>query len=212
MRPTTNLVPSPAVLALFPSLLVPLLLIAFPATVWPAVIAYHAYCVGVAVAFAAPPDRHLPATSSRHPLRFIVIATAIVAIGAEVVARDYVDLRPWLPPQWMEVARRAMPWPVFAIYSLTVHTYAEERFWREALLPGTGVLFGAVAFGLMHAAAGWVLLGPTAAIAGGIGAGLGGVVWGVAARRYQAIWPCVVTHVVVDAAILRVLWALLPRS
>ena len=67
MRPTSIAVPSPAVLALFPSILVPLLLIAFPASVWPAVIAYHAYCLGVAVAFAAPPDRHLPATS-RHPL------------------------------------------------------------------------------------------------------------------------------------------------
>ena len=122
-------------------------------------------------------------------------------------------MRPWLPPHWVDVARRALPWPVFAIYSLVVHTYAEERFWREALLgAGTGVLFGAAAFGLMHAAAGWVLLDPVAAIAGGVGAEFGGVVWGVAARRYQAIWPCVLTHVVLVAAILLVLWTLLPAA
>jgi membrane protease YdiL (CAAX protease family) len=203
-------VPPAGFLALFPSLLVPLLLIAFPASVWPAVIAYHAWCLGVALAFAGPSDRHLPAIA-RHPYWFIAVITILAAIGAEVVARGYVDVRPWLPAQWVEVARRAMPWTVFASYSLVVHTYAEERFWREALLRQTTALQCAAAFGLMHFAVVWVLLGAGLAIAAGVGATLAGLVWGVAARRYQAIWPCVITHVAVDAAILRVAWALLPR-
>ena len=203
--------PSVGVLALFPSLLVPLLLIAFPATVWPAVLAYHAWCLGIGIAFAAPSDRHRPALT-RHPYRFIAVATILAALGAEVMARGYVDVRPWLPANWVEVTRRAMPWTVFAVYSLVVHAYAEERFWREALLRQATVLHSAAGFGLMHVAAVWVLLGPGAAMIAGVGATVAGLVWGVAARRYQAIWPCVFTHVAVDAAILRVLWALLPAA
>ena len=202
-------VPPAGVLSLFPSLLVPLLLIAFPASVWPAVIAYHAWCLGIAVAFAAPTDRRLQATAL-HPYRFIAITTILAGLGAEVIARGYVDVRPWLPGQWMEVARRAMPWSVFAIYSLVVHTYAEERFWREALLSGTAVLPARRRSGWCtppRAGSCWVRWRRLPA---GSGRRSRGVVWGVAARRYQAIWPCVLTHVVLDAAILRVLWALPP--
>jgi membrane protease YdiL (CAAX protease family) len=204
-------VPPAGVQALFPSLLVPLLLVAFPASVWPAMVAYHAWCLGVALVFAAPSDRHLPA-AAHHPFRFIAVITIVAALAAELVARGHPDVRPWLPARLADVAGRAMPWTLFAAYSLAVHTYAEERFWREALLRQMSVPQSAAAFGLMHAAAVWVLLGPLAAILAGTAAAAAGLVWGVAARRYEAIWPCVLTHAAADAAILRVLWAVLPAS
>jgi membrane protease YdiL (CAAX protease family) len=203
-------VPPPVVLTLFPALLVTVLLVAVPASLWPALVAYHAYCLGVAVASERPPAR--PLAAAGRPLAFITVITILAALGAEVVARGYVDVRPWLPGDWITVARRAMPWPVFAAYSLGVNPCVEEYFWRDALLPRTGIVGGAAAFGLMHAAAGLVLSGPGAALIGGAAAALAGLIWGVAARRYQSIWPCVVTHVAADAAILRVLWGYLPAS
>jgi membrane protease YdiL (CAAX protease family) len=202
----------PAVLVLLPAILVPALLIAIPSSIWPAVIAYHAYCLSVS--FGWPDER--PArplrAGSRGGRAVLLIALALLLAG-EVAARYGLVTIDMLPDGWRGIAERAMPWPAFAIYSLAVNGYVEERFWRGALLDRTGVRRGAAAFGLLHAAAMGVLLGLPAALPAALAAGaitgIAGLFWGWLRRESGTLWPCVITHIAADAAILRVAWTLL---
>jgi membrane protease YdiL (CAAX protease family) len=197
----------PAVLVLLPAILVPALLLAIPTSIWPAVIAYHAYCLSASFGW--------PDETAARPLRpgsrggRAVLLICLVLLAAGDVAARYGLLTDMLPDGWRDIAERAKPWQAFAIYSLAMNGYVEERFWRGALLARTGVRRGAAAFGLLHAAAIGVLLGLPAALAAFAVTGVAGLFWGWLRRRSGALWPCVVTHVAADAAVLRVAWTLL---
>ena len=200
--------PTPAV-ALLPALLVPALLVAYPTSVWPAMVIYHAYCLLASFLYEDPHDPrplHLRLAPPAWPA--VAAAVAILAAG-EAVAWGLVDLRPWLPPQAPALLDAAAPWPYFVAYVIAANGYFEERFWRGPMLRQTGIVGGAAAFGLMHGAAGVVLFGVATGLLCGAGAVVAGIAWGVLRARYGALWPCVLTHVAFNAAALRVASALL---
>ena len=197
----------PAVLVLLPAILVPALLFAIPTSIWPAVIAYHAYCLSSS--FGWPDERNLRPFHGASPGgRAVLLICGVLLAAAEVAARSGLVTIHMLPDGWREIAERAQPWSVFAIYSIAVNGYVEERFWRGALLARTGVRRGAAAFGLLHGAAIGVLAGLPAALAAGAITAVAGLFWGWLRRRTGTLWPCVVTHVAADAAILRIAWTL----
>jgi membrane protease YdiL (CAAX protease family) len=201
-------VPPPALVALLPAVLVPALLIAYPTSLWPATIIYHAYCVIASFLYAddqgpRPLTQHL--TSMPGPP--LVAAAVLLALG-ELTARGFVDVRPLLPAATGQIVAAARPWHWFAAYLLLANGFFEERFWRGGMLRATGVVPGAAAFALMHAVAGWVLLGPLGSLLAGGGALVTGAIWGEMRRRYDSLWPCVLTHMALNAAMLRVAGAL----
>lgn len=198
----------PAVLVLLPAILVPALLLAVPSSIWPAAIAYHAYCLSAS--FGWPDETAArPLRAGSRGGRAVLLIALVLLVAGDVAARYGLVTVYMLPDGWREIAERARPWLAFAIYSLAVNGYVEERFWRGALLARTGVRRGAAAFGLLHAAAIGVLVGLPAALAAGVITGVAGVFWGWLRRRSGTLWPCVITHVAADAAILRVAWTLL---
>jgi membrane protease YdiL (CAAX protease family) len=197
-----------AVLVLLPAVMVPALLLAIPASIWPAVIAYHAYCLSASFGWPDERDARALRAGSRGG-RAVLLMCVLLLAAADVAARYGLVTIHMLPDGWREIAARAQPWRVFAIYSIAVNGYVEERFWRGALLARTGVRRGAAAFGLLHAAAIGVLAGLPAALAAGAITIVAGLFWGWLRRRSGTLWPCVVTHVAADAAILRVAWTLL---
>jgi membrane protease YdiL (CAAX protease family) len=202
-------VPPTAFVALLPSLLVPALLVAYPKSLWPAVVLYHAYCVIASFLYEDAHDpRPLYLRLSIPQWPPIAAAVAIGALG-ELIAWGVVDVRGWLPAGSRELVATTTPWRWFAVYAVLANGYFEERFWRGALMSRTGIVAGAAAFGLMHGLGAGVRLGAVAGIVSGVAALAAGLAWGGLRDRYGSLWPCVITHMAVDAALVRVASALL---
>jgi membrane protease YdiL (CAAX protease family) len=202
-------VPSTAFVALLPTLLVPALLVAYPTSVWPAMVVYHAYCLAASFLYEDGHDPRPLHVRLAPPVWPPVVAALVILAGGEVVARGVVDVRPWLPPQAPALVAAAAPWDYFVAYVVVANGFIEERFWRGPLLHLTGILGGAAAFGLMHGVAAVVLFDATTGALSGVGAFVAGLVWGALRARYDALWPCVLTHAALNAAALRIASALL---
>jgi len=96
-----------------------------------------------------------------------------------------------------------------AVYWITVNSLMEEYVWRwfcfrqcETLFGGYGgVAASAMCFTLHHiiALAGQ-LSGPMTAL-GSFGVFCGGVIWSWLYLRYRSVWPCYVSHAIVDLPI-----------
>jgi membrane protease YdiL (CAAX protease family) len=96
-----------------------------------------------------------------------------------------------------------------AVYWITLNSLMEEYVWRwfvyrqfEVLLGGPGAIFAsALAFTAHHviAMAGqfdWLMT-----VLGSFGVFVGGAVWGWLFQRYRSVWPCYVSHAIVDVPI-----------
>jgi membrane protease YdiL (CAAX protease family) len=122
-----------------------------------------------------------------------------------------------ISPASIRGMRAFFPWneteaafALFAAYTMVVHCPLEEIFWRGAVTdPGARrsvtVAGNAVFFYLLHAAAmapslggkGWLLAVPS---------GLAGGGWAFVTGRCRSLWPALVSHGAVDAAILWGMW------
>jgi uncharacterized protein len=136
-------------------------------------------------------------------------ALAIFAVYGVVIGRG------WIDPT--EVAARAAQtglnhrgvYLAGAIYWITLNSLMEEYVWRwfcfrqcEVLFGGAGgVLASALGFTLHHVIA---LAGQfpwTLTILGSFGVFCGGAMWSWLYLRYRSIWPCYVSHAIVDLPI-----------
>ena len=196
-------------MALLPAVLVPAMILALPHSLWPAMIAYHLYCLAGSFLEGEDP-RGRPFLEPERWFRTAALVVVVLLAMAEAIAHGFPPVSAWLPANWAAIAARARPWLAFAAYVVLINGWIEERFWRGPFLARTGIMPGAAAFGVVHGAAAWALFGIVAAIAIGLLTFVAGVCWGWMRRRYDSIWPCVVTHAAADAAILRIAWALLP--
>jgi membrane protease YdiL (CAAX protease family) len=193
-----------AIFGLLPAVLVPALLLVSAESLWPAVLAYHGLCLGVPLAFRClPRDAGVVPATPRRWLPLTLAVCLLLLASAEAVVRR-VDVKPLLPDGWEALLALAQPWWVFVAYSLLVNALLEEYFWRGFLLPRTGMIGGGVLFWVMHAAAGSVFVGTFAALVFSLPTLLAGILWGSARERFGTLWPCLLTHVAADAAILRV--------
>lgn len=190
----------PLILGLFPALLVPTLLVVFKSSLWPAVLAYHALCVGIPLAARCSFRRAGLVLSPRSiALSVMLSVLGLAAVGA---GSQLIDFKAILPPGSEVALLRLQPWWGFVVYSLLVNPFSEEYFWRGFLLPHTGVAVGALLFWLMHVTAGAVFIAPLDAVWLTLPALGAGWAWGLMRERLGTLWPSVITHVAADMAVL----------
>ena len=106
------------------------------------------------------------------------------------------------PSGWIDLLGLLRPWWAFVAYSMCVNPLLEEVFWRGFLLPHTSRVRGALLFYLMHFTALAVLIGPLQAVWVALPTLLAGLFWGWTRERAGSLWPCVITHLGADTAIL----------
>jgi membrane protease YdiL (CAAX protease family) len=180
---------------------VPVLLVASN-SLWPAVIVYHALCLGAPLAFRCfARDAGLVRSDVRLWLPLTLALSVLLLAGGEL--GRWVGIGPLLPAGWQRLLERAHPWWAFVTYSLVVNAFSEEYLWRGFLLPKTGVALGAALFWLMHATAASVFVGPLAAVWLTLPALLAGLAWGWMRQKFGTLWPCLFTHLAADVAVLR---------
>lgn len=96
-----------------------------------------------------------------------------------------------------------------ALYWITVNSLLEEYVWRwfvyrkfEVVLgSGPAVVGSALGFTLHHVIALAGQVGWVGTVLGSTGVFAGGLVWSLLYRRYQSVWPCYVSHAIVDIPI-----------
>jgi membrane protease YdiL (CAAX protease family) len=92
----------------------------------------------------------------------------------------------------------------FAAYSMAVHCWAEELFWRGVVDPRSAAA-NAVGFYLQHAAPIAIFLGsPVQGALLAVPAGAAGLYWSFASRRSGSLWPALASHAAADLAILAI--------
>src|SRR5713226_8295085 len=109
----------PALLAILPMVVVPTLLVIAKESLWPAVIGYHALCLGLPLVY-----RHGPAEAGftvSNARRWLPLAGAVsIAVLAAGEVGRRVSLVTLLPAGWERVLSLAHPWWAFVIYSIVV--------------------------------------------------------------------------------------------
>jgi len=97
---------------------------------------------------------------------------------------------------------------LFAAYSMAVHCWAEELFWRGVVDPRSSAA-NAVGFYVQHAAPIALFLGsPLQGVALALPAGAAGLFWSFASRRAGTLGPALASHAAADLAILAIAWTL----
>jgi membrane protease YdiL (CAAX protease family) len=189
-------------IAFLPVLFVPALLLAFPHTVWPAVVGYHVFCAVLpTVAGQDLRDSRLRSWPSRWwMIATVLISLLLVAIGG-LAAGVVENARDLLPAGWEVPARLLHLFWLFAVYSIVVNAFLEEYFWRGFVSRKTG-LQGSVLFWAMHAAAASVYFDVGIALLLTAPSLAAALAWAWMTRSSGSLWPAIVTHVAADAAIL----------
>jgi membrane protease YdiL (CAAX protease family) len=94
------------------------------------------------------------------------------------------------------------PWNLFVGYSLLINPFAEEWFWRGFVCLRYGVFYSAAGFAIMH------VIDLTSQLSFFTAAVLSapifcaGFFWSLWRSRSGNLWPCVITHIGIDLAIL----------
>jgi membrane protease YdiL (CAAX protease family) len=107
-----------------------------------------------------------------------------------------------------------------ALYWVTVNSVLEEYVWRwfvvekleDFLGSKTAIVCSALGFTLHHIVAMQIFLSPMVVALAAIGVFIGGAVWSWCFVRYRSIWPCYVSHAIVDVAVFGVGYHLLFMS
>lgn len=172
------------------------------------ILAYHAVCAAGIVVHR----RALPPLFARGATAWTLAVTLVFLAGLGVAllvvpTERYRD----------EALRLLFPWEdretaflLFAAYSLLVHVPLEEVFWR-GVFSGRGgttavVAGNALAFYAVHAAPLGLVLGPEGVLLA-LPTALAGAAWAFVVRRTGSLGPAVVSHGIVDLAILSWAWA-----
>ena len=152
------------------------------------------------------------------------LASALgVAIAAIIFAAYFVVPTEWIDAERVrEVSNRTgLGTPVIYILLATgwclVNSLIEEYVWRwfvfrkcEVVLPALNgwiaVVLSAYFFTLHHVVAVKAQFGWPITILASTGVFIGGVVWSWLYRRYRSIWPCYVSHLIVDVPIFVIGW------
>ncbi len=109
---------------------------------------------------------------------------------------------------------------VGALYWVTVNSVLEEYVWRwfvvekleDFLGSKTAIVCSALGFTLHHIVAIQIFLTPMVVVLAATGVFVGGAVWSWCFVRYRSIWPCYVSHAIVDVAVFGVGYHLLFMS
>ncbi len=104
-----------------------------------------------------------------------------------------------------------------AVYWVTINSVLEEYVWRwfvveklEDIFPSkVAIVASALGFTFHHIVAMQIFLSPFVVVLAAAGIFIGGAVWSWCYIRYRSIWPCYVSHAIVDVAVFAVGYHLL---
>lgn len=96
-----------------------------------------------------------------------------------------------------------------AVYWITINSVIEEYVWRwfvvskceDLLKQHLAVILSAIFFTLHHVVALSVYLGAFAVLLCSLGVFIGGLTWSYTYSKYRSIWPCYLSHAIVDLCI-----------
>lgn len=139
----------------------------------------------------------------------LLLGTVVLLMGILAQTQGWID-----PAQVAERARQTgladlRLFLAGALYWITLNSLMEEYVWRwfcfrqcEALFGGTGgVIASALGFTLHHVIALAAQVPWPATMLGSFGVFAGGVAWSWLYLRYRSVWPCYVSHALVDVPI-----------
>lgn len=106
--------------------------------------------------------------------------------------------------------RRAYLWG--AVYWITINSVLEEYVWRwfvvskceDLFKQAPAVILSALFFTLHHVVALSVYLGAIAVILCSLGVFVGGLTWSYTYSKYRSVWPCYLSHAIVDLCIFAI--------
>jgi membrane protease YdiL (CAAX protease family) len=147
-------------------------------------------------------------------------AVSGVAMGAAMVAGYWLFASPLISRSDLRAVVESIdldsPAAFFAgaIYWVLVNSLVEEYVYRwfvlrqcRALMPGAAaVLAAAAVFTAHHVVALSVYLDAGLTALGSIGVFAGGALWSWLYLRYRSVWPCWISHVLVDIAVFAIGW------
>lgn len=96
-----------------------------------------------------------------------------------------------------------------ALYWITINSVIEEYVWRwfvvskceDVVSKPLAVVLSALFFTLHHTIALSVYLGAVAVALCSLGVFIGGITWSYTYSKYRSIWPCYLSHAIVDLCI-----------
>ncbi len=165
--------------------------------------------------------------SPPHRGGFVFSAILGLALAAVVLAAyGLVAHMGWIDHQGVarQAARTGLNrWPVFvvgAIYWITLNSLMEEYVWRWFVFRQCEVLLGArwaviasaLGFTLHHVVALQAQFNWGITTAASLGVFVGGTIWSALYLRYRSIWPCYLSHAIVDMPIFLIGYWLIFRT
>lgn len=153
----------------------------------------------------------------------LVGAALGVALSASILIGYALFFRTRIDPSALREATGTMglglplPFIAAALYWAFVNSAVEEYVYRWFVLRHLGALIpsipaaiaSAVIFTAHHVIALAVYLPWPLAALGSFGVFTGGVVWASLYQRYRSVWPCWVSHIIVDIAVFAIGWEMI---
>ncbi len=100
----------------------------------------------------------------------------------------------------MSALNRIQPWPLFGLYILIVNPILEEYYWRDYLQERAGLFLSTALFGLIHFPFYALFLGYLIGFVTCFSPFLLGLFWGWLFRRFDTLWPGIISHLAVNIA------------
>jgi len=140
----------------------------------------------------------------------IGILISVGIIGAYLLLGGLLIDLALIKSQMLEIGLATRNTYIFgAAYWILVNSVLEEYVWRwfvvqqsEKIIGSTGaILISAIGFTLHHVVAMKLYFNWVAVLLCALGIFLGGAIWSWCYVRYRSIWPCYLSHAIVDLAI-----------
>ncbi len=133
----------------------------------------------------------------------------VIALGYTLFGSDLIDpvlFREKMAEIGLDDRRRYL-WG--ALYWITINSVLEEYVWRWFVVTKSenvfrkcwAVVLSALFFTLHHVIALSVYLGMVAVVLCSLGVFIGGLTWSYTYSKYRSIWPCYLSHAIVDLCI-----------
>ena len=176
-------------------------------------VVWHRFVEGGALSIS-PPRR-----GGFGPAVGLGVAIAAVIVGAWFLARNHGWIDPEMVRQRADMTDLDKPLVYLggAVFWITANSLMEEYVWRwfvfrqfERLVGGRwAVALSALGFTLHHIVALAGQFDWRVTVLGSFGVFVGGAVWSWLYLRYQSVWPCWVSHAIVDVPIFVIGWFLI---
>ena len=148
----------------------------------------------------------------------IGILISIIILGVYLLLGEYLIDTTLIQSKMQEIGLATRGAYIFAAaYWILINSVLEEYVWRwfvvqqaEKMIGSSGaILIAAIGFTLHHVLALQLYFNWVAVFLCAIGIFVGGAIWSWCYIRYRSIWPCYLSHAIVDLAIFGIAYKIL---